>query len=86
MHKQAAAALAGIVTVLVFGTAAPAFAVNYPPTTVHVTANAAPAPPRTDPHALPFTGGNSMTLVWIALALIAFGAFLVARKRRAVTG
>ena len=88
MQKQAAAALAGIVTVVVFGTAMPAFAVNYPPTTVQVTGHTTTPPPApvTDPHSLPFTGGNTTTLVWIACALIAAGAFLLARKRRAVTG
>ena len=87
MQRKASAALVGVITVLLFGTAVPAYAVNYPPTTVEVSGQAAShaVAARTEPgNALPFTGGNSMTLVWIALALIAAGAFLVVvRKRRA---
>jgi len=69
-----------------------AFAVDYPPTTAHtvVTVDAASATNTTvqaasatsSSGALPFTGGNSMFLVWIAVACLAAGAFAISRSRR----
>lgn len=85
MQWKGPAVLVGVMTVVLFGTATAAWAVDYPPTTVEVSGQAVShaATQVTEPgHALPFTGGNSMLLVWIALALIAAGTFLVLRKRR----
>jgi hypothetical protein len=77
------AALVGVVSVVLLVVAAPAGAVNYPPTTVAGDGAAVSAAAASQgQQALPFTGGDSMRLVWIAVALVAMGALLVAWKRR----
>ena len=72
--------LTSVVMVVLGATAA--VAQQYPPTpqapAAPVTPPAAPPPGRS----LPFTGGNTMPLVWIALASLVAGTRLVIAARR----
>jgi LPXTG-motif cell wall-anchored protein len=89
-----AMAFVGMISLSVFLLASTAFAVDYPPTiapksvvTVEAAqaaqAQAAAASQSTSTSGgLPFTGGNTMVLVWIAVACLAAGAFFIARSRR----
>ncbi|HEV7524941.1 MAG TPA: hypothetical protein VGP92_08245 [Acidimicrobiia bacterium] len=84
--------LMGTALVLTLGLASAAYAVDYPPTTsvqdlgstvtsstVAAAANSNNASGATG---LPFTGGNSAELVWVAVALLASGTFAAWRFGR----
>ena len=84
-----AMAFAGLIGLWVFVLASTAFAANYPPTiapasvsTVAGASAAAQSAAQSTSDGLPFTGGNTMVLAWIAVACVATGAFFIARSRR----
>jgi LPXTG-motif cell wall-anchored protein len=86
MRTMRLATVVGIVSVALFGAISGAAALDYPPTTVQSASVSHAASTASTPDGLPFTGANTMTLVWIALGLIALGVYLVTRKRRHALG
>ena len=69
------------VVVVVLGATA-AVADQYPPAPPQQAPPAPVTPPRGAARALPFTGGDTMPLVWIALVALVAGTLLVVGARR----
>ncbi len=82
-------AVLALVAMGIIGTAGVAAAADYPPTTGSVSTEAASTvAPSTTVSAsaastgLPFTGGNSLVLVWLGVACVGAGTLAVVRTRR----
>jgi len=93
MKVRRVSAAFALATMAILGTAGIAAAGDYPPTTGSVITEAASVTSSTAPSStaagqstnsagLPFTGGNSVELIWIGAACAGAGALAVARTRR----
>ena len=74
--------LLGMALVLALGIASAAGAADYPPTTVQQLGSTVSSSTVAPAHAnaaatggLPFTGGNTSSLVWVGVALLGTGTF-----------